>query len=103
MTLTGKMSNVFDYLYNEGVLGLKVKLSGDNIVLTDLGSTSKEQKKVTQKTFALPQKIKGALYMDIKNLNYEKHDFRNVRGDMKIDERNLDFNYISFVNSGSSY
>ena len=39
--------------------------------------------------------------MDIKNLNYEKHDFRNVRGDMNIDERNLDFNYISLVNSGS--
>lgn len=101
MTLTGKMSNVFDYLYNEGELGLKVKLSGDNIVLTDLGSTSKEQKKVTQKTFALPQKIKGTLYVDIRNLNYEKHDFRDVRGDMNIDERTLDFNYISLFNSGS--
>ena len=76
-------------------------MSGDNIVLTDLGSTSKEQKKVAQKTFALPQKIKGALYVDIKNLNYEKHDFRNVRGDLNIDERNLNFNYISLVNSGS--
>ena len=101
MTLRGKMSNVFNYLYNEGTLGLSVKLSGPNIVLTDLGSTSKEQKKAAQKTFVLPEKIKGSLYVDIKNLNYEKHDFRNVRGDLNIDDRNLDFNYISLVNSGS--
>ena len=101
MTLKGKMSNVFNYLYNEGILGLSVKLSGPNIVLTDLGSTSKEQKKAAQKTFVLPEKIKGSLYVDIKNLNYEKHDFRNVRGDLNIDDRNLDFNYISLVNSGS--
>ena len=101
MTLRGKMSNVFNYLYNEGSLGLSMKLSAANILLTDLGSTSKEQKKAAQKTFALPEKIKGSLYVDVKNLNYEKHDFRNVRGDLNIDERNLDFNYISLVNSGS--
>ena len=101
MTLTGRMSNVFNYLYNSGDLGLKLKLSSANIVLTDLGSTSKEQKKATQKTFALPEKIKGSLFVDIKNLNYEKHDFRNVRGDLNIDERNLVFSYISLVNSGS--
>ena len=78
-----------------------MNLSAVNILLTDLGSTSKEQKKAAQKTFALPENIQGSLYVDIKNLNYEKHDFRNVRGDLNIDERNLDFNYISLVNSGS--
>ena len=101
MTLRGKMSNVFNYLYNEGNLGLSMNLSAANILLTDLGSTSKEQKKAAQKTFALPEKIQGSLFVDIKNLNYEKHDFRNVRGKLNIDERNLDFNYISLVNSGS--
>ena len=101
MTFKGRMFNVFNYLYNNGDLGLKLNLSASNIALTDLGSTSKEQKKAKQKTFVLPENIKGSLSVDIQNLNYEKHDFKNVRGDLAIEGRNLDFSYISLENSGS--
>ena len=101
MTFKGRMFNVFNYLYNNGDIGLKLNLSASNIALTDLGSTSKEQKKAKQKTFVLPENIKGSLSVDIQNLNYEKHDFKNVLGDLAIEGRNLDFSYISLENSGS--
>ena len=101
MSFKGSMFNIFNYLYNDGDLGVKLNLSGSNIALTDLGSTSKEQKKAKKKTFVLPENIKGSLSVDIQNLNYEKHDFRNVQGVLAIEGRNLDFRYISLENSGS--
>ncbi|MDA9206985.1 hypothetical protein N9O41_01480 [Crocinitomicaceae bacterium] len=101
LSLSGRMSNVFNYLYNEEVLGIDARLKASKILITDLGSTSKEQKKMQQKTFALPKNIKGKLMVDIQNLNYEKHDYENVKGSLSIQGRDLNFKQISLDNSGS--
>jgi hypothetical protein len=101
MSLAGAVSNVFNYLYNDEMLDVDLALKASQILITDLGSTSKAQKKVQQKTFALPDNIEGKLFVDIKNLNYEKHDFQNVEGELLIAGRDLNFKRISIFNSGS--
>ncbi len=101
MSLAGAVSNVFNYLYNDEKLDVDLALKASQILITDLGSTSKAQKKVQQKTFALPNNIKGELAVDIQNLNYEKHDFQDVKGELVILGRDLNFKRISILNSGS--
>ncbi len=48
MSLAGAVSNVFNYLYNDEMLDVDLALKASQILITDLGSTSKAQKSTTK-------------------------------------------------------
>ena len=99
MSFRGSLENVFNYIYNNEDLSFKLSVSGEEIYLTDLGSTTKEQK-IEQNIYALPDNLKGTLKLRVGKLNYEKHNFDDVVGDMSISGRDLNFRYLSLKNAG---
>ena len=101
MKLKGTFSNVFNYIYNKGTLSVDLKLSGDKIKLDDLGSTTKEEKIADGEIYALPSDLKGKIGISVGSLSYEGHTFERLRGQMKIQDREINFTSFSLENSGA--
>lgn len=101
MKLKGTFSNVFNYLYNNGTLALDLSLSGDNIKLNDLGSTTKEEKIADGEIYSLPSDLKGKIGISVGALSYEGHTFERLRGQMKIKGREVNLTGFSLENAGA--
>ena len=99
MSFRGTLENVFNYIYNKEDLTINLSLSGEEVYLTDLGSTTKEQK-IKQNKYALPDHLKGTLKLNVGKLNYEQHNFEDVKGDLSISGRDINFKFLSLKNAG---
>ncbi|XOV66790.1 MAG: AsmA-like C-terminal region-containing protein [Fluviicola sp.] len=99
--LDGVFSGVSKYFAKTGSLVADVDIESDRIILEDLGSDSKEDKLQHARAFILPDDIEGKAFLDVKKLCYDKHDFLNLRGNMKIKDRVIDFPKLNVSNGGA--
>lgn len=99
LKLDGVFRNIIPYLEGEGALQIDVAISGNRVDLQDLGTTTKEEKIQEERNFIIPDNIKGNMQTAIGELNYEKHRFKAVNGNMVMSERRLSFPSISLQNA----
>ncbi len=99
--IDGMFKGVSKYFAKTGNLVADVDIQSDRIILEDLGSDSKEDKMQHGRVYVLPADIEGKAYLDVKKLRYDKHDFLNLRGNMKIKDRVIHFPKVNVSNGGA--
>jgi len=76
-------------------------MESDFIDVSDLGSSTVEDKIDLPREFMLPNDINGKVYLDVKKLSYRKHLFFDIMGNMVIGKRLLTFDRINLKNAGA--
>ncbi len=99
LKIEGVFGNIYDYLNGNGNLQTEVHIESNHINIEDIGTTSKEQKIIDGRVYAIPSDIRGFISLSVGSLKYEKHQFDNLIGRMEIQSRRLHFPQLSFVNS----
>ncbi len=99
--VNGVFKGVSKYFAKTGNLVADVDIQSNRIILEDLGSDSKEDKLQHGRVYILPADIEGKAYLDVKKLRYDKHDFLNLRGNMKIKNRVIHFPKLNVSNGGA--
>lgn len=100
--LDGVFKGVSEYFAKTGNLVADVEVHSDRIILEDLGSDSKEDKLQHDRWYVLPADIEGKAYLDVKKMRYDKHDFLNLKGNMKIKDRVIHFPKVNVTNGGAN-
>ena len=65
----GVFRNIINYLKHEGQLDADIEVKSNFIDVEDLGTTSKEEKIQDGRSFVLPDKIDGKIFMDVGSRN----------------------------------
>jgi len=102
MQLGGSFSNIFNYAANKGNLVVDCNINSHQIIVGDLGKTTKEEKRESKgKSFVLPNNIAGKINLNASSITYEKHQFDNVYGPIHINGRTLSFPSLHVKNAGA--
>ena len=100
--INGVFKEVFDYFGGNGDLDANLDIQSNLISMQDLGSDSKQQKKIqSNRMFILPDNIRGKVYLDVQVLKYDNHLFEKIKGNMAISKRIVHFPKVSLVNGGA--
>ncbi len=99
--VNGVFKDIFKYFNKEGDLIADVDIKSKRINISDLGTESKEEKKDQQRTYMLPNDIKGHVYLDVKKMDYESHLFQELKGNISVENRSIIFHKISGRNGGA--
>jgi hypothetical protein len=97
--IDGVFGNIYNYLNGNGNLQTEVYIESKHLNIEDIGTTSKEQKIIDGRVYAIPNDITGSIRLIVGSLRYEKHQFDNLIGKMEIQSRRLHFSQLSFVNA----
>lgn len=102
LQLNGSFNNIFNYIANSGDLDVNCSVSSHQLLVSDLGKTTKEEKKESKgKSFVLPNNIKGRINLHARSITYEKHRFEQVTCPILISGRTLDFPSLTVRNAGA--
>lgn len=102
LQMNGTFENVFNYVANSGDLTVNCSVSSHQILVEDLGKTTKAEKKESKgKSFVLPNNIHGRIQLNARSITYENHTFEDVAGPIVISERTLSFPSLSVKNGGA--
>lgn len=99
--VNGVFKDIVNYFKGEGNLISDVDIRSKRISIADLGSSSKEEKEDLQREYMLPNNIEGSAFLDVGKMDYEGHEFSNLKGNMTVRGRVIDFPQISVTNGGA--
>ncbi len=101
LKIDGVIKDVVEYFRGQGKLNVDLHLASNYVNVADLGTNSKSTLPSDQKVYMLPNELDGTLYLDIKKLDYQKHGFYDVHGNMTIHNRVIHFPRVSLQNGGA--
>lgn len=102
LQVNGVFSNVFNYLKQTESLNAEVEITGNFIDVQDLSTETKEERISDGKDWVLPNDINGLVYLNTKELKYEKHHFYDLSTHLKVGKRQLLFNNLSLLNADAT-
>lgn len=100
--VNGTFRDVINYFKGDGNLISDVDIRSKRISISDLGSSSKEEKEDMRREFMLPDNIEGTAFLDVGRMDYEGHVFSELTGNMTIRNRVINFPMIAVVNGGAN-
>ncbi len=99
LKLNGSVTNVDGFLQNNSSLKVDVITESSRIDLDDFTNKSTVQTaSLATIDWMMPDLIRGAVNVDVKDLILQKHHFRNILGDLQMGERSILFNSIQGEN-----
>ena len=102
LNLSGRLGNIYNYLYQQGNLSVDCALNSRNIQVEDLGSTSKREKMTNVgKQFVLPKNMEGTVSLRAGKIGYENHSFEQFTGMLSMKDGVLNFPHISLRNGAA--
>lgn len=99
--VNGVFKDVVNYFKGSGNLISDVDIRSNRISIADLGSTSKAEKEDLQRVYMLPKNIEGTVFLEVGRMDYEGHLFSQLKGNMTIRDRVINFPRISVNNGGA--
>jgi len=99
--LNGVCRNIVEFFGGEGNLNLDLEILADEINIENLYSSTSSFSE-SNRTFILPEKIFGEVFLDVGLLRHKKHFFQRLKGKCNISKRRIDFPNISFKNSDAN-
>ena len=105
VTLNGTVSNVFDYVAENGPLKGDLRLSSDHLFLNELmaynaDSTSARpdsMKSTSSGVIMIPGNLDMRFAADVKNVDYNKLEVKDVKGEVVIKDAMLQMNKTGFT------
>lgn len=102
LQINGVFSNVFNYLKKTESLNAEVEINSRFIDVQDLSTETKEERISDGKDWVLPNDIIGLVYLNTKELKYEKHHFYDLATNLKVGNRQLLFNNLTLKNADAT-
>jgi len=100
--LNGVFKNLVDFFKGRGNLLANVDIRSRQINLDeDLGTETREEKVLKNRSFILPDNIDGKLFLDVDRMIYDKHSFERLKGNITIEKRVLNFPKLTVQNGGT--
>ncbi len=94
---TGKIQNIFDYLFENGTLRGDITLSGNKLDLNEL--MGEEAEATTEEPLSEPIMVPENISMDIKadidQVLYDNMDLKNVRGKVEVKNERVSMKQVS--------
>ncbi len=100
--VNGVLNEIIPYFQGKGKLDGRLNIKSDKIILQDLGTETKQEKNLNARAYILNHQIKGAVFLEVNELHYEKHVFSKIRGNMNVNGRTIRFPNVSLKNGGAS-
>ena len=69
--------------------------------MEDLGTESKEEIVLRERAYILPNDITGNMFVEIGSLKYDEHTFKEITGNMSVDNRKIHFSKIAIKTGGA--
>jgi hypothetical protein len=101
LRLDGHFSNLNGFLNGSSPLIAEASVRSSNIKVSDLSSSEKQDKMVGERSFILPNTVDGTMEMNIGNLEYEGHQFKNCEGRIRVLPRHIKIDRFHFTNAAS--
>jgi hypothetical protein len=99
-TLNGAFNNLLQYLSGNGGLGLIATLESEKIDLNEfIGETNTDEMDVPVK-FELPDDLNLNLDLDVSNLTWDQHDFKQLNGNLILVNRKATASNLSLSTLG---
>lgn len=99
--INGAFVKLVEYLGGRHPLETSIEIESKFIDVSDLGSSTVEEKVDLPREFVLPNDIDGKVYLDVKKMAYRSHLFFDLKGNMTIGKRVLSFDRVSLKNAGA--
>lgn len=99
--LNGIFKNLANYISSQGNLMADVTIKSKLIQLEDLGTEAKEEIVLRERAYILPNDIEGNMFVEIGNLKYDKHTFKEIAGNMSVNNRKIHFSKIAIKTGGA--
>lgn len=101
--INGVFRDVVNYFKGTGNLISDVQVTSKRISISDLGSTSKQEKQMEEmaREYMIPDNIEGVAVLDVGTMDYEGHVFSSLRGNMTLKNRLINFPQIAVMNGGA--
>lgn len=96
ISISGDLDNAADYVYNDGNLTGQLSISSDNLDLNQInGGEETTGDDGSTSAYVLPENIDLIIYTDIARLVYEGYELRDLNGDLKLSEQQLDMTRLT--------
>jgi len=99
--INGVFSNLAEYMSSQGNLDADVTINSNLIQLEDLGTEAKEEIVLRERAYILPNDIAGNVFVEIGNLKYDTHTFKEISGNMSVSKRKIHFSKIAIKTGGA--
>ena len=105
--LSGLFQNIAPYITKTGILVANIDLASHYIDTKDLSSTTIDKSAgaqsvpLTERNFILPSDIRANLLVNIGQLKYGSHFFRQLKSSLQIEGRRFIFNSMNVENAGA--
>ncbi|MBU2018537.1 MAG: AsmA-like C-terminal region-containing protein [Bacteroidetes bacterium] len=99
VAMRGDVINIEPYLNKRENLNVEMQLSSVFLDVQDFSSSSKKEEIANGRNFILPADIQGNVRLISNQLVYEKHTFKQLKTNLKIGNRRIDFNELELKNS----
>lgn len=97
LTIDGKFNQIADYFKQDKPLIIDASIESSYLNIHELSNSNSN----THKSWLLPNDIKGKINLQLTQVDYSEHSYKNIKTRMNFDYRALHFPYISGENSGS--
>ncbi len=101
LLLNGKLEQIQNYLNKKGNLLANMDVKSAYIDVQDFSSSDKAEEIKNGRNFILPNDIVANVQLRANNLQYEKHQFKQLGTNLKINGRNLNFTALRLQNAGA--
>jgi len=99
MAFNGVFRNIISYFKQEGNITADVEVKSKYLDVQDLGTTTKEEKIQDTRKFVMPDDVDGKAFLEVRDLKYENHTFKNLSGNMLVGNRKIHFPNITVRNA----
>ncbi len=100
--VNGVLNDIVPFFQSKGKLDGQLNIKSNKIILQDLGTESKNDKKLNSRAFILNNNIRGKIFLEVDELHYEKHIFSKIKGNMVVNGRLIHFPKVELKNGGAN-
>ncbi len=109
LKVNGTASNFIEFINNQGDLDIAMNLSSNKLNFLDFYTEAAVQSQTTTsptknnspRQYIFPHNMKGNILINIGTVDFQGHLFDHISGNMRLNNRVLDFNNIQFKTSGA--
>lgn len=101
LALNGKIEQLQSYLNRKGKLSTQLAIRSAFLDVQDFATNERAEVIQNERNFVLPNDISGHVHLLANNLQYEKHQFKYLSTNLKIDGRSLSFGELKLQNAGA--
>ncbi len=101
LKIDGVFNDIVGFLRKESKIKANIDVQSNFLNVQDLSTETKQEQISNGRNWILPNNVDGSVSVNIGDLKYENHNFKELVGKLKIGERIINFPDITLKNAGA--